>query len=256
MYACIPTGVHSPLNTEIPMLNRLSTLISRHPRRSLLTLVLAVLVATVIGGPVAGLLSGGDGPVVSGSDSQRADALVEQATGAGASPGVVALSPWGGVPPGGCAAVAQARRMLQADPTCATSPGRAPAIRSAYRVRWFVGDRHRLCPGDAEETSSEATTAAFKDRKSGARRGHHRGLQIGDQAARTSPSLRCWPSPSWRCSPSCCSAACARPRRWPPLVTILLAPWPCGSSTRSRRRSTLNLMFALGLAWPSTTRCS
>jgi len=100
------------------MLARFAALVARHPRRSLVALLVAVLVAGVIGGPVAGQLSAGDGPVVAGSSSQRADALVEEATGAGASPGVVALvTPSGGVASSaGRAAVAEVQRTLKADP--------------------------------------------------------------------------------------------------------------------------------------------
>ena len=169
------------------MLNRLSTLISRHPRRSLLTLVLAVLVATVIGGPVAGLLSGGDGPVVSGSDSQRADALVEQATGAGASPGVVALvTPAGGVAsPGGRAAVAQARRMLQADPDLrnVAGPGASPADpRIASDGSSAIVTAYVRASAE-EDVVGARLTAAFKDRKEVVLGGGTiAGLQIGDQA--------------------------------------------------------------------------
>ncbi len=169
------------------MLTRLSTAISRRPRRSLALLIAAVLIAGVLGGPVAGLLNGGDGPVVAGSSSQRADALVEQATGAGASPGVVALvTPSGGVASaGGRAAVSEVQRTLKADPglrdvagpSAAAGDPRVAADGSSAIVTAYVA------AAADEEVVAERLIAAFEDRTDVALGGGAvAGLQIGEQA--------------------------------------------------------------------------
>ena len=68
----------------------LSALIAR-PKRTLLAVVLFVVFAGVLGGPVAGALQSDGGFTASDSGSTRAEARIEQATGAQASPGIVAL---------------------------------------------------------------------------------------------------------------------------------------------------------------------
>ena len=68
----------------------LSALIA-HPKRTLIAVVLFVVVAGVVGGPVAGSLESDGGFTAGNSGSARAEARIEQATGAQASPGVVAL---------------------------------------------------------------------------------------------------------------------------------------------------------------------
>lgn len=169
------------------MLARLATLITDRPRRALLALGLAVLVAGVLGGPVAGLLASGDGPVVAGSSSQRADALVEQATGAQAAPGVVALvSPPGGVAsPRGRAAVADVQRTLAADPGLRSVQAPGPGARDPRVGRdgtaAIVTARVRA---DAQEDAVVARlTAAFAGRDDVTLGGGAvAGEQIGEQA--------------------------------------------------------------------------
>ena len=169
------------------MLTRLSTSITRRPRRSLALLVVAVLVALVVGGPVAGVLSGGEGPVVSGSQSQRADALVEQATGAGASPGVVALvTPDGGATsPAGRAAVAEVQRTLKADPdlrdvagpSAASGDPRVAADGSSAIVTAYVR------AGADEDAVGERLVATLGDEPGVTLGGGAvAGMQIGEQA--------------------------------------------------------------------------
>ena len=57
----------------------------------MLAVVLFVVVAGVLGGPVAGSLETDGGFTAADSGSARAEARIEQATGAQAAPGVVAL---------------------------------------------------------------------------------------------------------------------------------------------------------------------
>jgi RND superfamily putative drug exporter len=63
-----------------------------HPRRTLLAVLLFVVVAGVIGGPLAGRLSSSGGFVAPGADSQVAMDRVHAATGRDAGPGIVLLT--------------------------------------------------------------------------------------------------------------------------------------------------------------------
>src|ERR1700735_5009861 len=73
------------------MLRPLTPRISSHPRRSLAAVLVFVVIAGVIGAPVAGMLKSSGGFAPGSSDSQVATNLLEHATGAEASPGVVLL---------------------------------------------------------------------------------------------------------------------------------------------------------------------
>ena len=73
------------------MLERLEQLSAVRPWRTLGILLAFIVVAGVIGGPVAGRLSAGDGFVPASSESSRADAQLERATGEAPSPGIVLL---------------------------------------------------------------------------------------------------------------------------------------------------------------------
>jgi uncharacterized membrane protein YdfJ with MMPL/SSD domain len=63
-----------------------------HPRRTLIAVLLFVLVAGVIGGPLAGRLSSSGGFVAPGAESQVALERLHSATGRGAGPGIVLLT--------------------------------------------------------------------------------------------------------------------------------------------------------------------
>ncbi|MGB9183373.1 MAG: MMPL family transporter [Solirubrobacteraceae bacterium] len=71
------------------MLSTLALKLSGRPRRVLLIAAAFVVVAGVIGGPVAGSLKGSGGFVPAGSESQLASRQIEAAAGAQVSPGVV-----------------------------------------------------------------------------------------------------------------------------------------------------------------------
>src|SRR4051794_34067585 len=73
------------------MLARLASLSAARPRRTLLVLLAFVVLAGVVGGPVAGRLEAGGGFTPAASESSRADAEFERATGQGAAPGIVRL---------------------------------------------------------------------------------------------------------------------------------------------------------------------
>ena len=84
------------------MLNRLTTLVTEHPRRVLAATAALFAVAVVLGGPVAGLLSTGDDFADPGSESSAAETRLTTAAGREPAPSVLAL-----VRPGGSVASAR-----------------------------------------------------------------------------------------------------------------------------------------------------
>jgi uncharacterized membrane protein YdfJ with MMPL/SSD domain len=99
------------------MLNALAERGIRTPRRVLLAALLAFLVATVLGGPVAGLLSSGAAFEDPGSSSVAARQAIERASGLDASPGIIAVvdTPGGAASAGARERVAAVRDILQGD---------------------------------------------------------------------------------------------------------------------------------------------
>jgi RND superfamily putative drug exporter len=95
-----------------------------HPRRTLLLVALFVLLAGVIGGPLAGSLDGSGGFVAPGADSEVAIERIEAATGTEPGVGVVAL-----VAPPATAAAVQAR--LAAVPGIADAGSPRPGLVTA-----------------------------------------------------------------------------------------------------------------------------
>jgi signal transduction histidine kinase len=73
------------------MLRSIAIKLASHPGRTLLFVLVFVVVAGALGGPVAGALKGSGGFAPPNSDSQRATRMLESATGAEASPGIVLL---------------------------------------------------------------------------------------------------------------------------------------------------------------------
>ncbi|HEV3378576.1 MAG TPA: MMPL family transporter [Thermoleophilaceae bacterium] len=73
------------------MLERLGNISAARPRRTLIIVLTFVLLAAVVGGPIAGQLESGDGFTTSSSESSRADEQFERATGEETAPGVVLL---------------------------------------------------------------------------------------------------------------------------------------------------------------------
>src|SRR4051794_79874 len=74
------------------MLARLAALSAARPRRTLLILFAFVVLAGVVGGPVAGRLNADGGFTPSASESSRADRQFERATGQETAPGIVLLT--------------------------------------------------------------------------------------------------------------------------------------------------------------------
>src|SRR3954447_20562591 len=73
------------------MLARLARLSAARPRRTLLVLFAFVVLAGVVGGPVAGRLNAEGGFTTAASESSRADRQFERATGQETAPGIVLL---------------------------------------------------------------------------------------------------------------------------------------------------------------------
>jgi uncharacterized membrane protein YdfJ with MMPL/SSD domain len=73
------------------MLERLGHLSAARPRRTLIILLTFVVLAAVVGGPIAGQLESGDGFRTDSSESSRADEQLQRATGEDTAPGMVLL---------------------------------------------------------------------------------------------------------------------------------------------------------------------
>src|SRR3954454_1248101 len=69
----------------------LMLMLSARPKRTLLFVLLFVVVAGIVGGPIAGSLQTEGGFIATESGSARAEARIESATGMQDVPGVVAL---------------------------------------------------------------------------------------------------------------------------------------------------------------------
>ncbi len=145
------------------MLTTLSAKLSRRPRRSLLCVLAFVIVAGVIGGPVAGSLRSSGGFVPTNAPSQRATREIQRATGNEATPGILLLlrTPSGAGSASGAAAIARARTRLS------HVPGIASAVESAVapdRRSAFMAGTIRASASDSSVAS--AAQAAFAGRRS------------------------------------------------------------------------------------------
>src|ERR1700684_1231291 len=109
------------------MLRSLTTRISSHPRRSLAIVLALVVIAGVVGTPVAGMLKSSGGFAPGSSDSQVATNLLKRATGTESSPGIVLLvhTPQGAGSQASTALVASARQRLGQIPGVAKTIGPA-----------------------------------------------------------------------------------------------------------------------------------
>ena len=118
------------------MLISLSARLNRRPRRTLAAVLVFVIIAGVIGGPVAGELRSSGGFVPTNADSQVATHEIEHATGAEPAPGVMLLvrTPQGARSAGGREAIAAAQHRLAgvAGIVRAAPAGVAPDGHSAF----------------------------------------------------------------------------------------------------------------------------
>ncbi len=151
------------------MLRSLAATLSARPRRTLLLVLAFVIVAGVIGGPVAGALKSSGGFAPPNSDSQVAKRMLESATGLEPTPGIVLLV---NTPQGAAAA---RTRIAALDRRLASVPGVARTVAPADVAR---GGRHvliagTLSAGAADNSSAKAAEAAFA---------HDRGVTVGGPA--------------------------------------------------------------------------
>jgi uncharacterized membrane protein YdfJ with MMPL/SSD domain len=142
------------------MLTSLTARVASHPRRSLAIVLAFVIIAGVVGAPVAGMLKSSGGFAPGSSDSQVATNLLEHATGTETSPGIVLLvrTPTGANRPASIARVASVRRRLAGVPGVARSAGPA-AVSTDGRDVLVTGTLR--ASGD-DQPVAQATLAAFK----------------------------------------------------------------------------------------------
>src|SRR5919108_5771786 len=95
------------------MLNALANRGIRQPRRILIGALLTLIVAAVLGGPVAGQLDSANGFEDPGSSSVAAREAIQKASGLDAAPGVIAVVQ---TPDGSRQRVAQVARILDGVP--------------------------------------------------------------------------------------------------------------------------------------------
>src|SRR4051812_36809145 len=107
----------------------LTSRLAARPRRTLLIVLLFVIIAGFLGGPVAGALKSDGGFVAPGADSQVATDRIEAATGTEAGAGIVLL-----VRPPTHARLASAARRLARIPGIARSATRGGTVTGVLRA--------------------------------------------------------------------------------------------------------------------------
>jgi uncharacterized membrane protein YdfJ with MMPL/SSD domain len=142
------------------MLRSFTTRISSHPRRSLAIVLAFVLIAGVIGTPVAGMLKSSGGFAPGSSDSQVATNLLQRVTGTEASPGIVLLvrTPHGVHSQAAIARIATVRQRLARVSGVARTAGPA-AISKDGRDALVTGT---LAANADDQDAANAALAAFK----------------------------------------------------------------------------------------------
>ncbi len=138
------------------MLERLGNLSGARPRRTLIILLTFVVLAAVVGGPIAGQLESGDGFRTESSESSRADRQFERATGEDTSPGIVLLV-------GGSEAGLEQRARAAADELAGM-----PGVAGAAPAGVAEDGRSALVTGSIrasadEEDVADAALTAFED---------------------------------------------------------------------------------------------
>ena len=139
------------------MLATLATKLSSHPRRTLLFGVVFLLIAGVIGGPVAGKLTSSGGFAPANSDSEVAKAMIERASGTQGAAGIVLLVHTPEGPSAASARIAALKDRLAAVPGVATVAGPAGVSRDGRHVL-ITGT---LRAGAEEHPTAKAAVAAF-----------------------------------------------------------------------------------------------
>ena len=222
------------------MLDRLAVLIARRRRRFLWGSLVVVLAAGFFGGPVFGLLDSGDDFDDPQAEAVLAGVDIERATGAGASPDMIALVRLG-APVDSAQAQAKLRR-----------------VATAFRDRGMANVTRYQRGGDralvSEDGRSTYVVATFRTEANGTLErvqdrleripgvtvggGELAGSRSASRSPRTSRAPSCSRSRSSSCSRSSSSAAssrrCSRSRSAAPRSCS--RSWGCGSSTARSSR--------------------
>jgi RND superfamily putative drug exporter len=145
------------------MLERLADLTTRRPKRILAITLVAFLVAAVFGGPVAGLLGGGDGSDFNDPEAESLVAAerIDRLRGVEAYPRVVVLVRAGGTP------VAQVRRTVAAE----------DGVAETTVLRGRDGQSSAVAATMRDGTDAEEVGERLEDRFEGAR-----GVFVGGSA--------------------------------------------------------------------------
>jgi uncharacterized membrane protein YdfJ with MMPL/SSD domain len=165
------------------MLNSLSNIALRRPRRVAIAALVFLLIAGVVGGPTAGLLNARNTFQDPSSASTRAQALIERATGAESHAGVLALV---NAPPAS-AAVASAARTLAAVPGVASvatpsgTSGQALVARDSRQSVVAIRLRSAPDPGAVVDAMDQALKGRADVKLGGP---DVAGRQVGEQATK------------------------------------------------------------------------
>ena len=143
------------------MLRSTAIKLGSHPRRTLLFVLLFVVVAGALGGPVAGALKGSGGFAPPNSDSQRATRMLESATGAEPNPGIVLLVATPRGPAASAARIAALRSRLAAVPGIERSVG--PAVSRDRRQALIAGTLSSSADDNGVAKSAEKAFATDRD---------------------------------------------------------------------------------------------
>ncbi len=139
------------------MLRSSAARLSAHPRRTLLLVTAFVIVAGIIGGPLAGALKSSGGFAPPNSDSQVATRTLEAATGVEPTPGIVLLVATPRGPAAARSRIATLDRRLQLVPGVARTVAPADVARDGRRVL-ITGT---LSAAASDKRSAQAAEAAF-----------------------------------------------------------------------------------------------
>jgi uncharacterized membrane protein YdfJ with MMPL/SSD domain len=142
------------------MLRSLTARVSSHPRRSLAIVLAFVVIAGIVGAPVAGMLKSSGGFAPGSSDSQVATHLLEHATGAEPGAGVVLLvrTPHGAGSQASIARIAAVRQTLARVPGVAGTVGPAAVSNDGRDVLVTA----TLAANADDQNAANTTSAAFK----------------------------------------------------------------------------------------------
>ena len=154
-------------NGNAGRVGRITRLVTTRPRRVVLAAVLLLVVAGVVGGPVAGLLSPG-GFADPKSESESAERQIAAASGADPAHSVVALIRLDGAvaSPQGQAEVASVADRLRSDPAigAVVDPSSAPALVSRDgRSTYVLGELRPMSPKQEKDVATRLESAFAAD---------------------------------------------------------------------------------------------